>query len=110
MQTVRNRAIDSHRHVRTAKHPPVTELPESGLPDTLTPTTHDELIERDERDALRDLLGQLPEAQAEVIILAFFGEMSHTEIAAQLELPPGTVKGRMRLGMDKLRHAMEAVD
>jgi RNA polymerase sigma-70 factor (ECF subfamily) len=38
-----------------------------------------------------------------VIVLAFYGQLSHTEIAAQLGLPTGTVKGRMRLGLQKLR-------
>lgn len=36
-------------------------------------------------------------------MLAFYGGLSHTEIAAQLGLPAGTVKGRMRLGLHKLR-------
>jgi hypothetical protein len=35
--------------------------------------------------------------------LAFFGELGHSEIAARLDLPPGTVKGRMRLGLQRLR-------
>ena len=38
-----------------------------------------------------------------MITLAFFGELTHTEIAARLALPEGTVKGRMRLGLKKLR-------
>ncbi len=57
---------------------------------------------------LEDLLAQLPEAQAEVITLAFFGGLSHVAIAEQLGLPEGTVKGRMRLGMVKLRSGMDA--
>src|SRR5690349_10954391 len=39
----------------------------------------------------------------QVIALAYFGGLSHAEIAAQLELPAGDVKGRMRLGLEKLR-------
>lgn len=39
----------------------------------------------------------------QVIALAYFGELSHSEIASQLGLPAGTVKGRMRLGLEKLR-------
>jgi len=42
----------------------------------------------------------------QVIALAFFGQLSHSEIAAQLNLPAGTVKGRMRLGLEKLRRQM----
>jgi RNA polymerase sigma-70 factor (ECF subfamily) len=48
----------------------------------------------------------LPPAQAEVVLLAFYGEMSHSEIATRLGLPRGTVKGRMRLGLEKLRREM----
>jgi RNA polymerase sigma-70 factor (ECF subfamily) len=42
-----------------------------------------------------------------VIALAFYRQLSHTEIAAQLHLPTGTVKGRMRLGLEKLRSSIE---
>lgn len=48
-------------------------------------------------------LRQLPETQAEVIALAYIGELSHTEIAALLDLPSDAVKGRMRLGLNELR-------
>ena len=53
------------------------------------------------------LLAQLPAAQCEVITLAFYGQQSHAEIAAYLELSPGTVKGRMRLGLERLRGGIE---
>jgi RNA polymerase sigma-70 factor (ECF subfamily) len=43
--------------------------------------------------------------QREVIALAYFGEMTQTEIAHRLGLPVGTVKGRMRLGLRKVRAA-----
>lgn len=49
------------------------------------------------------LLGRLPAAQREVITLAFYGQLTHTEIAEHLQLPEGTVKGRMRLGLRRLR-------
>jgi RNA polymerase sigma-70 factor, ECF subfamily len=52
-------------------------------------------------------LAMLPDAQAEVITLAYYGQLSHTEIAARLGLPAGTVKGRMRLGLQKLRAEIE---
>ena len=56
---------------------------------------------------LMELLARIPEAQREVIGLAFFGQLSHTEIAERLGLPAGTVKGRMRLGLNKLRSDLE---
>jgi hypothetical protein len=48
---------------------------------------------------LRGLLAALPKTQREVIALAFYGQLSHSEISTHLDLPPGTVKGRMRLGL-----------
>jgi DNA-directed RNA polymerase specialized sigma24 family protein len=55
----------------------------------------------------RERLARLPDAQAQVISLAYYGELTHSEIAVRLSLPPGTVKGRMRLGMQKLRAQFE---
>ena len=59
-------------------------------------------------EGLRTALAELPAAQAEVIVLAFYGQLSHSEISQQLDLPQGTVKGRMRLGLEKLRMAADA--
>ncbi len=52
---------------------------------------------------LRTLLAQLPDEQRQAIELAFFYEMSHTEVAERLNLPLGTVKTRIRLGLQKLK-------
>jgi RNA polymerase sigma-70 factor, ECF subfamily len=62
---------------------------------------------RDDAQRLRVSLASLPDAQAEVITLAYYGQLSHAEIAGQLGLPTGTVKGRMRLGLEKLRADIE---
>jgi RNA polymerase sigma-70 factor (ECF subfamily) len=108
MKIVRNRAIDSTR--RAASRPPMqkadwdrSEPPDIG---SSPASPQDEVMARAEREALLASLGRLPEAQAEVIVLAFYGELSHSEIAAQLGVPAGTVKGRMRLGLEKLRTEM----
>ena len=58
---------------------------------------------RDEAREVRSALGELPSEQTQVIELAYFGGFTHTEIAAMLDLPIGTVKGRMRLGLEKMR-------
>jgi RNA polymerase sigma-70 factor, ECF subfamily len=59
--------------------------------------------ERDDAARLRRLLAALPPEQRDVIVLAYFGQLSSTEIAAQVGAPVGTIKGRMRLGLEKLR-------
>jgi RNA polymerase sigma-70 factor (ECF subfamily) len=48
-------------------------------------------------------LRELPADQRRVIELAYFGGFSHSQIAEMLKLPTGTVKGRMRLGLRKMR-------
>ncbi|HEV2060525.1 MAG TPA: sigma-70 family RNA polymerase sigma factor [Solirubrobacteraceae bacterium] len=63
----------------------------------------------DQGGDLLSALAKLPEAQREVITLASYGQLTHTEIAAQLKLPLGIVKGRMRLALDRLRRDMPQV-
>jgi RNA polymerase sigma-70 factor (ECF subfamily) len=70
----------------------------------------DQVVDRDGATHLNTLLRQLPEAQREVIALAFYGQLSHSEIAAKLHVPPGTVKGRMRLGLQRLRIKIHEAD
>jgi RNA polymerase sigma-70 factor (ECF subfamily) len=70
---------------------------------------HDIIAAEDAR-RLREMIGDLPPLQREVIVLAYFAGLTHTEIAARLRLPAGTVKGRMRLGMTKLRHDERLTD
>ena len=62
-----------------------------------------EVARRDEARTVREAMKTLPEEQHQVIQLAYFGGFSHSEIAEMLNQPLGTVKGRMRLGMDKIR-------
>ena len=52
----------------------------------------------------------LPPEQSHVIELAYFGGFTHTEIADILETPVGTVKGRMRLGLEKLRDRLRLLE
>jgi RNA polymerase sigma-70 factor (ECF subfamily) len=65
-----------------------------------------EAARRDEAREVRSALGSLPPDQCRVIELAYFGGFTHSEIADMLETPIGTVKGRMRLGLEKLRHQL----
>src|SRR5919205_485596 len=62
-----------------------------------------EAARRDEAREVRSALRALPAEQSRVIELAYFGGFSHSEIAEMLDTPIGTVKGRMRLGLQKMR-------
>jgi RNA polymerase sigma-70 factor (ECF subfamily) len=57
----------------------------------------------DDNLLLRELLKQMPKEQTHVLFLAYFRGMSHTQIADMLKVPEGTVKSRLRLGLQKLR-------
>ncbi len=97
-----HRAVDALRRdgVRTSKNVSDDELEER----LEAPERTDlEVVRRDEAQEVRGALEQLPAEQTRVIELAYFGGFTHTEIAAMLDLPIGTVKGRMRLGLEKLR-------
>ena len=62
-----------------------------------------EAARREEAGNVRGALSVLPADQSQVIELAYFGGFTHTEIAEMLEAPVGTIKGRMRLGLRKMR-------
>lgn len=98
---IRHRALDQ---LRRNRHSDWVLALDEHLDRLSAPGSIVELAERhDEADLLRGLLRALPPAQLEVITLAYFGGLSHTEIAARLQVPAGTVKGRMRLGLQKVR-------
>ena len=65
-----------------------------------------EAARREEARNVRSALDSLPEEQCKVIELAYFGGFSHSQIADMLEMPVGTVKGRMRLGLEKLHNQL----
>jgi RNA polymerase sigma-70 factor (ECF subfamily) len=68
--------------------------------------TEVEAARREEAQTVRRAMDTLPAEQCQVIELAYFGGFSHSEIAELLGAPIGTVKGRMRLGLEKMRHAL----
>jgi RNA polymerase sigma-70 factor (ECF subfamily) len=68
--------------------------------------TEVEVVRREEAATVRSALDSLPGEQCRVIELAYFGGFTHTQIATMLEMPVGTVKGRMRLGLEKMRTAL----
>ncbi len=60
------------------------------------------------RDEIRKAMSALRPEQREVVVLAYYGGMTHSEIASKLQQPLGTVKTRMRLAMKKLRNVLSA--
>lgn len=65
-----------------------------------------EVVRRDEARQVRSAIGTLPPEQSRVVELAYFGGFTHSQIAEMLKTPIGTVKGRMRLGLEKLRREL----
>jgi RNA polymerase sigma-70 factor (ECF subfamily) len=105
LSVVHNRAVDTFRREATRSS---LQVGDEGLAERLP---SGELIEadaerRDDAGRVRGALRDLPVDQREVIELSYFGGFTHLEIAEMLSLPPGTVKGRMRLGLSKLRIAL----
>jgi RNA polymerase sigma-70 factor (ECF subfamily) len=99
---VHNRAIDSLR--RNLRHD-TRRASDEGLEERFEAKERTDLqaAHSEEAAEVRTALDSLPEEQSKAIELAYFGGFSHSEIATMLETPIGTVKGRIRLGLEKLR-------
>jgi RNA polymerase sigma-70 factor (ECF subfamily) len=100
---VRNRAIDFLRS--KAGRAPKLDFDDDSIlehrpAEELTDT---EALRRETAQEVRGALDELPGEQSKVIELAYFGGFSHSEISGMLGVPLGTVKGRMRLGLEKIR-------
>ena len=99
---VHNRAIDAMRRGRVRDFPRADdEFAAERL--EADEKTDVEVARRQEAAAIRAAIETLPTEQSRVIELAYFGGFTHTEIAEMIKTPVGTVKGRMRLGLKKLR-------
>ena len=102
LSMVRNRCIDV---LRARKRRPVQPLAE-GLDPPDSSDVPTEAVSNVDAAAARVALEALPPEQKQAIELAYFAGLSHSEIAEQLAAPIGTVKGRIRLGLDRLRNLM----
>jgi RNA polymerase sigma-70 factor, ECF subfamily len=99
---VHNRAVDALR--RSGVHDR-RRASDEGIAETLQAPerTDAQALDKAVSQEIRGALGELPAEQRRVIELAYFGGFTHVEIASMLDTPVGTVKGRMRLGLNKLR-------
>jgi len=103
LSIVRNRAIDALRS-RAGKAPKLSFDDDAILEQRPSEQlTDDEAMRHETTAELRGALGELPGEQSKVIELAYFGGFSQSEISRMLGVPLGTVKGRMRLGLEKIR-------
>jgi RNA polymerase sigma-70 factor (ECF subfamily) len=96
----RNRRIDALRKARRAEPEELDWGPEP------EPDQAEVLEAQQETERLGRALAALPGPQRTLIERAFYGDLSHSEIAAETGLPLGTIKSRIRLALDKLRHQM----
>lgn len=105
LSAVHNRAIDSFRRDSAR---PTRPLEDGGVAERLAAPelTDVEVERRADADRVRGALRELPDDQRQVIELSYYGGFTHQQIAEMLSLPPGTVKGRMRLGLGKMRIAL----
>ena len=101
---VQNRAIDAVRRRSGRAERALPEGPEEfvaagGRPDELAEWAL-------EAEAVRDAVRQLPDDQRRTVEMAYFEGLTHAEVAARMGVPPGTVKSRMRLALEKMRASL----
>ena len=102
----RTRAIDRVRSVRRRGETFVAPVDERVAAAAADPGG-DAAERAEDRDLVLSALSRLPEAQREVIELAYYGGLTQTEISERLKQPLGTVKTRIRLGLERLRGLVE---
>lgn len=102
-QIARNRQIDVIRKERR----PVPE--ELALDDAAEPDAGQIMALEQEAGQLRQALQKLSPDQRAIVEKAYLGEMTHHQISAQTGLPLGTIKSRIRLGLDRLRHELKGL-
>ncbi|MCL4128513.1 UNVERIFIED_CONTAM: hypothetical protein GTU68_011341 [Idotea baltica] len=97
----RNRRIDVLRKQRRPEPEDLTWGPEA------EPDQSDVLALQQESKLLSEALAALPAKQKDLIVRAYYGELTHSEIAEETGLPLGTIKSRIRLALDRLRHQLK---
>lgn len=105
---VHHRAIDKIRSTANRDRQWVPLETEGGQdPPSEQSEAWEEVWHQEQAQMIRTVLAQLPEEQRMVIEQAYFGGFTHAEIAEKNAIPLGTVKGRMRLGIQKMRRLLE---
>ncbi|MEZ5731707.1 MAG: sigma-70 family RNA polymerase sigma factor [Paracoccaceae bacterium] len=102
-QIARNRQIDILRKERRPEPEELIEDPGA------EPDASQILALEQESTELKNALSRLSGEQREMIEKAYLGELSHQEISTQTGLPLGTIKSRIRLGLERLRHELKGI-
>ncbi len=106
LSIVHNRGIDQLRSCASRRR--TQDKVEASAPTSEPSEAFAETWKNTQREEVRDALQTLPQEQLQILELAYFSGYTHVEIAERLDLPLGTVKGRMRLGLQKIRHFFQA--
>ena len=106
LSIVHNRGIDQIRSHASRRR--TQDKVEASAPTSEPSEAFSETWKNSQREQVREALNTLPQEQLKILELAYFSGYTHVEIADRLDLPLGTVKGRMRLGLRKIRDFFQA--
>jgi RNA polymerase sigma-70 factor (ECF subfamily) len=107
MIMARNAAIDRIRQKRAQPKTLALEPENTPEPESTEASPEEQTAERERRRRVQLVLNELPPEQREVVELAFFGGLTHAELAERLREPLGTIKSRIRMGLLRLRGLIE---
>ena len=108
LSIVHNRGIDQLRSLASRRR--TQQKIEASAPRSQPSEAFAQSWRNSQREQVREALKTLPPEQLKVLELAYFSGYTHVEIARLLDLPLGTVKGRMRLGLKKIKDYFDSQD
>jgi RNA polymerase sigma-70 factor (ECF subfamily) len=108
LSIVHNQGIDQLRSLASRRR--MQQKVEASAPNSQPSDAFSETWRSVQREQVREALKTLPQEQLKVLELAYFSGYTHVEIAELLGLPLGTVKGRMRLGLKKIKDYFDSQD
>jgi RNA polymerase sigma-70 factor (ECF subfamily) len=108
LSIVHNRGIDQLRSLASRRR--TQDKVEASAPRSQPSDAFSEAWRNSQRDQVREALGTLPPEQLKILELAYFSGYTHVEISELLGVPLGTVKGRMRLGLKKIKDHFDSED